>query len=271
MQTNIDLILEKISLPEHIEEKLQKQTVRKEMLVKYGKEAFLIPEELKFPVVNPETGKLDIRLIYIAYLKSKKWEDEQPSYKAITEKAKQLFINNKGPEELLDVQIEESLVDTLLSLITNNKINEPKTTAIPNPTCNCPNCGFICALGSYSNCSVQACPICDTYMQSSDLCNESVENKFNKLVTETVELPKGKSGDKFICPKCRTIVNYNIKEAFDIEVCPLCKQSHMVIMFETINSEIKHNICPTCQSIFEYDQSKTLDACPICGQLFIVI
>lgn len=200
MQKQINLILEKFDLPDDLKEKLQKQTVLREMLAKYGKKAFLIPEELKFPVVIPETGKYDIPLIYMAYLKSKQCEDEQPSYKAITEKAKQLFLDNKGPKEWLDIPIEESEIVNLLSLIlTSNKdLEEPKTTAIPNPTCVCPNCKFKCALGSYPNCSAQACPICNTYMTSPKLCNESVEEKFSRILTETVETPKGKSGDKFI-------------------------------------------------------------------------
>lgn len=275
MQTTTEILLEQVEIPEDIQAQLQKQTVRREMLDKYGEKAFLIPEELKFPVVNPSTGEFDVRLIYIAYLKSKEYETEQPSYKAISEKAKKLFIDNNGPEVLGDVGVEESLMGDLLELGLKKIIGEKKLTDLKtNPTCRCPNCKFECALGQYDRCSLQPCPVCDFFMESptSEPTCESVEDKFADLVTETVEVSKGNPGDKFICKHCNTIIDYKVKETFEITKCPLCKKENMLLMFEDIDlTNKKYKKCPNCDSIFEYDRTRELDCCMICGQYFITL
>lgn len=60
----------KTKIPKDLSDLLKSTRVRKEMLKKYGKTAFLDPKDLKFPVINPNTGNLDCRLIYAAYFRS---------------------------------------------------------------------------------------------------------------------------------------------------------------------------------------------------------
>ena len=65
------------------------------MLEKYGKDAFLLPNQLKFPVVNPDTGKYECSLIYAARIRAKQYAGVKPGYREIANKAKELYKSNK--------------------------------------------------------------------------------------------------------------------------------------------------------------------------------
>lgn len=58
------------TIPDDLQQMLRSKPVRREMLKKYGERAFLDPVDLKFPVINPNTGVLDCRLIYAAYFRA---------------------------------------------------------------------------------------------------------------------------------------------------------------------------------------------------------
>ncbi|MFW6242554.1 MAG: hypothetical protein ACOC2W_00175 [bacterium] len=79
------------TLPNDFKKYYASQKNRKETLIKYGKKAFLMPDRLKFPVVNPNTGKNDCRLIYAAYLRANQWSKKKPEYNDIAKKAKSLY------------------------------------------------------------------------------------------------------------------------------------------------------------------------------------
>jgi len=286
MNEHIDLLLEKVSsdIPDDIQDKLKKNTVRQEMLSKFGKTAFLLPEELKFPVVNPTTGEPDVRLIYGAYVRARQWSDKKPAYKKIAEKAKELFIQNKGPETL-NIHIEESLSDILTQMglgeilsILPKKEDRPGVTSYlePNPTCRCPNCGFVCALGDYGACATQPCPVCDTYMIDKTsripIIKEDILDKIAENIDVIMETPDGDEGHKFICSKCKTVVLYEVRHKLGNGKCPVC-ENNMIVMYETdeaIENE-KRRVCPKCKSTFEYHGAKDSDTCPICESYVTVV
>jgi len=77
------------------------------MLEKYGKDAFLLPDQLKFPVKNPDTGKYDCSLIYAARIRAKQYSGIKPGYREIANKAEQLYKENKCDIKL-NIRIHDS-------------------------------------------------------------------------------------------------------------------------------------------------------------------
>jgi hypothetical protein len=104
----ISTILEKIdyTIDEDVKKLLQSQKVRQEMLKKYGEKAFLDPKELKFPVINPKTGKFDCKLIHAAIVRSAvyaaKGSSKKPNeyYANIKVKADALYKSEKCSDKL---------------------------------------------------------------------------------------------------------------------------------------------------------------------------
>lgn len=117
----ISMILEKVdyAIPDEIKKLLQSTKVRKEMLKKYGAKAFLDPKALKFPVINPKTGKFDCKLIYAAILRasvhsSKGGSSKQPKdyYDSIKLKATDLY-KTKGCTQILKINLNKEGIDVL--------------------------------------------------------------------------------------------------------------------------------------------------------------
>lgn len=117
----ISMILEKVdyAIDEETKKLLQSTKVRKEMLKKYGAKAFLDPKELKFPVVNPKTGKYDCKLIYAAILRSsvhaaKGGSSKQPKeyYAGIKRKATELY-KTHGCAKILKINLNQEELDVL--------------------------------------------------------------------------------------------------------------------------------------------------------------
>jgi len=69
-----------------LKQKIHKQSVRGSLLEKYGPKAFLMPEQKKFPIVNPNTGKVSCKL-----LKAAKIRAAQHGYQDIVAKAEKLM------------------------------------------------------------------------------------------------------------------------------------------------------------------------------------
>lgn len=121
-----NIVLEAIdrTLPKSIKEFYQKKSNREVMLKKYGNNAFLIPDKLKFPIINPKTGEKDCRLIYAAYIRAKQWSDKTPQYKTISEKARKMYeklncsnkikINIQDSEIVLDLDAFVTTFDTTI-------------------------------------------------------------------------------------------------------------------------------------------------------------
>ena len=66
--------------------KIHRQSTRNKLLEKYGPRAFLLPEQKKFPIVNPNTGKVSCKL-----LKAAKIRASQHGYQQVVQKADRLL------------------------------------------------------------------------------------------------------------------------------------------------------------------------------------
>lgn len=109
--TNIVLEAINNSLPNSFKEYYQSQENRKQVLLKYGKKAFLLPEKLKFPIVDPNTGKPDCRLIYAAYIRAKQWESK-PGYDQVANKAKNMYDEMKCTNTIkINIQDSDLSID----------------------------------------------------------------------------------------------------------------------------------------------------------------
>lgn len=96
----------KSSIPFQTKKMLESKEARQEMLEKYGSEAFLLPDELKFPVVNPKTGQPDCKLIYAARIRALQFKDRKPGYNEVAKKAEELYQSN-GCQKRINIQIKE--------------------------------------------------------------------------------------------------------------------------------------------------------------------
>ena len=83
------------TIPVTVRQHFQKQENRKELFDEIGEKAFLMPKELKFPVINPFTKEFDCRLIYAAIIRAK-----QHKYPEVEVKAKKLYEEHKCKDEL---------------------------------------------------------------------------------------------------------------------------------------------------------------------------
>ena len=126
----ISLIYEKVNteISNSVKEKLRSTRVRQEMKKKYKGQVFLDSENLKFPIINPETGKKDCKLIYAAFLRasiysSRNGSKQQPKeyYDNIRNKAKTLY-ESEGCSTKLKVKLNQE--DIEIGIIDINKIFE---------------------------------------------------------------------------------------------------------------------------------------------------
>ena len=106
---------------------ISKRSNRRKLLEKYGEKAFLLPEELKFPVMN-QYGKYDCGLIYAARIRARQYAGKRPGYREIAEKAEELYKKNKCDKKL-NVRIlndtengryEELDFETFVDVISHN-------------------------------------------------------------------------------------------------------------------------------------------------------
>ena len=66
--------------------KIHRTSTRKELYDKYGPKAFLMPEQLKFPIVHPQTGKVSCKLLRAAKVRA-----AQHGYQDVVLKANRLM------------------------------------------------------------------------------------------------------------------------------------------------------------------------------------
>ena len=69
-----------------LKEKIRKTSTREKLYEKYGAKAFLLPSQKKFPIVNPNTGKVSCKL-----LKAAKIRAAQHGYSEVVVKASRLL------------------------------------------------------------------------------------------------------------------------------------------------------------------------------------
>ena len=82
--TTLKGILEAI-IPAKLRKFISRKSNREKLFEKCGEKAFLMPNELKFPVMNPSC-EYDCSLLFAAYLRAREWH-----YDDIAEKAAELF------------------------------------------------------------------------------------------------------------------------------------------------------------------------------------
>jgi hypothetical protein len=106
-------------IPNETKTKLSSKKNRQLMLEKYGKDAFLLPNLLKFPIVDPDTGKPSCALIYAARIRAKQYAGTKPGYRELVTRAEKLYKSNKCDIKL-NIQIhdgEESFDMDLVELV----------------------------------------------------------------------------------------------------------------------------------------------------------
>ena len=122
----VDLISEEVNAKISAKTKklLKSQETRESMKTEYGEESFLDPTNKKFPVFNPTTGKIDCKLIYAAYMRSrihysKGGSSKAPAdyYKKISEKAKELYENNNCSQKIGATLSQESINNDYMGLV----------------------------------------------------------------------------------------------------------------------------------------------------------
>ncbi len=101
---------EAVSLPTNIQKQISKASTRNEMLEKYGNKAYLLPEKLKFPVVSPDTGEYNCKMIYAARARALQYAGRKPEYKDIAKKAENLY-NQLNCSQKMNVKLNEEIMD----------------------------------------------------------------------------------------------------------------------------------------------------------------
>ena len=107
-----DVLTEAIKklIPNTTKVKLSSRKNRQLMLEKFGKRAFLLPDQLKFPVVDPDTGNIDCGLLYAARIRAKQYAGVKSGYREVAARAEKMFKSNSCSTKL-NVQIHDGQVE----------------------------------------------------------------------------------------------------------------------------------------------------------------
>jgi len=81
-------------IPSRLKKFISKPRNRQKLLEKCGAKAFLVPDQLKFPVMD-QNCEYNCALIFAAYLRAREW-----GYEDIAEKAAELFEKNNCAEKI---------------------------------------------------------------------------------------------------------------------------------------------------------------------------
>lgn len=111
--------------------KIHKTSIREHMAKKYGANAFLLPEQKKFPIVNPNTGKVSCKL-----LKAAKIRAAQHGYGDVATKASRLMQQHNCVSSPMQKQaaLAESALVAGLGHLTQNQVLKTmmnKETVLP--------------------------------------------------------------------------------------------------------------------------------------------
>ena len=95
----------KSSFPDTLHKKLSLTSTRKQMLEDFGHDAFLDPDNLKYPIINPFTKKVDCRLISAAKIRAAQYHKTD-----ILKKAEEEYIKNKC-ETKIKLKVAKESID----------------------------------------------------------------------------------------------------------------------------------------------------------------
>ena len=79
----------KIKFGKVLKQKIHRTSTREQLYQKYGPKAFLMPQERKFPIVHPQTGKVSCKLLRAAKIRA-----AQHGYQDVVAKANRLLKQN---------------------------------------------------------------------------------------------------------------------------------------------------------------------------------
>lgn len=125
-----EIILDEASklIPESLKRKLSRKSFRKSLLEKHGSRAFLMPDKLKFPVMD-ESGSIHPGLVKAAYMRAR-----QHGYGDVASKAKDMMSEYQDIPVMVAVEGHEEpyeigfLLDTLeLDFTKINEMENAKT------------------------------------------------------------------------------------------------------------------------------------------------
>jgi len=95
-------IAKHFDVPDSVQAKLRDADVRKKM----KKSCFLLPDERKFPICNPNTGKIDCRLIKAAMSRAAGFNKGKKKYPGIFRKAQELYKKHCASKESFNLDYE---------------------------------------------------------------------------------------------------------------------------------------------------------------------
>lgn len=277
------------TIPPKIQKELSKKSVRATM----PSDAFLLPSEKKFPIKRPGDDKIDVRLVYAAYVRAKQWSEKKPQYEKVAGEAKQIFLQNNGPNilkiKLEGVDLSDTEMRQINQLMGKRPDITPKDQSNDPEICICPECDYEGRIGIDDTiCEKKKCPKCGAQMISSifskstqkELDDEEKAKVKDKSVSESLKsLPTMQEKMRFlmehkskthqrVCDNCNIIVTEQVSD--DNPVCPNCGQNFKEIT-ESISGleNTKHFSCPKCKTIKPYTRINE-DICPICESLMVV-
>jgi len=271
-----DILYEKImnKLPADVRNKINRKSVRNEM----SNDSFLIPGEKKFPIKKPGSKEYDCKLIYAAYIRAKQWSKKKPQYAKVATMAKNLFNKNKCTNKLhLNIKEDVMINDEKQTILEDDNSSNDEVKELNK--CICPKCGMMSPLDIDDTiCEEKECPTCKEKMTDSIFENEFISNKLQEqeniedkmkfLVDYEMGKNKGKPGDQFICSKCKTILDFYVKENEE-GFCPKCGNTLRILEeSELIINEEKRNTCPKCKTSTIYNIRE--NDCPVCQSNMIV-
>jgi len=115
-------------IPETLKQKLSRKSFRRRLLEKHGSRAFLMPDKLKFPIMD-ESGNVHSGLLKAAYMRAR-----QHGYTDVAHKAKNLMgeyenipvhVQVEGHEETYEIEFFLDNLDLDFTMI--NEMENPKT------------------------------------------------------------------------------------------------------------------------------------------------
>lgn len=95
--------MQRLAIAEKAKEKVHLRSGKEALKGKCGDKAFLMPEELKFPIVSPfsKNCEPDCKMIHAAYVRAREWK-----YDTVAQKAAALYKSN-GCEDKLGIKIHD--------------------------------------------------------------------------------------------------------------------------------------------------------------------
>jgi len=88
-------------IPRALKKQIQDKDSREKLLAEHGEKAFLLPEELKFPIIDPRSGQTSCKLLYAAKIRARQF-----GLNEIEEKATDMF-DKCSCDTRVNIRLEE--------------------------------------------------------------------------------------------------------------------------------------------------------------------